>query len=299
MGERGLSLRTMEAYASDLRIFSTFCQSQKRFAHWSEVDSKAVMAYMEWERDRGRKPGSLARRMASLKGFFRFLVEERTLSHNPCEHLDRPRVRRPLPHPLENSEILALLESPEAESPEGLRDRAFLEILYAAGLRVSEACSLKMGDAHFDQGYIKVMGKGKKERIIPIHQRAIQALKRYIDNGRSFFLKRGNLPQIFVGKQGFPLSRKTFYARLRRYALQVGLDRLPSPHDLRHSFASHLLEGGANLRSVQELLGHSDIATTQIYTFIPDSRLRSVHHEFHPRSRTRCEGRIEKETDRK
>jgi integrase/recombinase XerD len=189
-----------------------------------------------------------------------------------------------LPHPLPEEDVLELLTAPDLETPSGIRDQALLELMYAAGLRVSEACHLRMEALHLNSGYLVVLGKGKKERIVPIYARAKDALEKYLREARPELDPHNRCPSLFIGIHGKPLSRKTVFRRLRQYALSKGLRELPSPHDLRHSFATHLLEGGADLRSVQELLGHSDISTTQIYTQLTGKRIHEIHQRYHPRA---------------
>ena len=285
--ERGLSENTIDSYASDIRKFGTYCQSEEGICEWSAVHPRHLIGYLEDRRTGGGKQSSLARGLSSIRSFFRFLKDEGVVQSEITADLERPKVRRPLPKVLGTSEVESLLTAPDAETPVGLRDRAVLELIYAGGLRVSEVCGLKDEALHLSSGYLVVLGKGKKERIVPVHERACLALKEYVKEGRPHLDPNGNCPTLFVGSRGKPLSRKTVYARLRRYALAKGLKRIPSPHDLRHCFATHLLEGGADLRTVQELLGHSDISTTQIYTHVEAKRLLEVHKKYHPRARKR------------
>jgi integrase/recombinase XerD len=282
--ERGLSNHTCRSYGSDLKQFHDFCAEELAFNHWNQVTLETIIAFLEMGRSRNKRPSSLARSLAAIRGFLRFLADEKEIPKAVGSDLQRPRVNRRLPHPLDQEDVSRLLAAPEEDSPVGLRDRAVLELIYAAGLRVSEACSLQPDNLHLANSYIVVMGKGKKERIVPIHDRAKAALLRYLKESRPLLNVNGKCQTVFVGSRGRPLSRKTVFSRLRRYALAQGLRRTPSPHDLRHSFASHLLEGGADLRTVQELLGHSDISTTQIYTHVAGERIHRIHREFHPRA---------------
>jgi integrase/recombinase XerD len=284
MGERGLSVQTCRSYGTDLQKFQNRRFPQQNRVAWKEVTTEELISYLEEEREKGRKASSIARTLASLRSFFRFLTEEGELSRDVTIDLQNPRSRRPLPHPLPEEDIRKLLEAPSNDTPSGLRDRALLELIYAAGLRVSEACGLKHDSMHLSGNYLVVMGKGKKERIVPIHDRAKSAILKYLEQARESLDPQGRCPTLFVGSRGNPLSRKTVFRRLRQYALELGLRRLPSPHDLRHSFATHLLEGGADLRTVQELLGHADISTTQIYTHITGKRIHEIHRRFHPRA---------------
>lgn len=251
---------------------------------WNEVTTDELIGYLEEERGHSRKASSISRTLASLRAFFRYLTEEGEVSRDVTTDLQNPHSRRPLPHPLAEEDIRKLLQAPSDETPDGLRDRALLELIYAAGLRISEACGLKRDSLHLSGGYLMVLGKGKKERLVPIHERARNAVVKYIEQARDAFDPHGRCPTLFVGSRGKPLSRKTVFRRLRVYALTMGIRHLPSPHDLRHSFATHLLEGGADLRTVQELLGHADISTTQIYTQISGKRIHEIHRRFHPRA---------------
>lgn len=282
--ERGLARATRTAYENDLTRLLRFVNGSRGLSRWQEIATADLIAFLESERDGGKRPASLARTLAAVRGFFRFLAEEGENSGDPSAHLEHPRLSRPLPHPMNPEDVVRLLEAPDPKTTVGVRDRAILELIYAGGLRVSEACGLKPENLHLAHGYLVVMGKGKKERVVPVHERAREALERYLREARPRLDPRGKCRFVFVGTRGGGLSRKTLFSRMRRYALQEGLRELPSPHDLRHSFASHLLEGGADLRVVQELLGHSDIATTQIYTHIPGSRLKRVYRQHHPRS---------------
>ncbi|GMV65569.1 MAG: tyrosine recombinase XerD [Candidatus Hinthialibacteria bacterium] len=282
--ERGLGLRTCQAYGSDLQKVATHFFGEDSPARWQDLSTEHLIAYLDEQRKAGQKPSSIARCLASLRGFYRFLADEGVVGKDITSDLQNPRVRRPLPQTFSENDVIRLIEAPDCETPSGLRDRALLELLYASGLRISEACGLRPDSVHWAGDYLVVMGKGKKERIVPIHQRAKAALQEYLQNGRAAFDPENRCPTLFVGTRGKPLSRKTVFRRLRTYALQCGLRHLPSPHDFRHSFASHLLEGGADLRTVQELLGHSDISTTQIYTHLSGKAIQATHYRYHPRS---------------
>jgi len=281
--ECGMSERTCQAYASDIRNFCEF-QFSKRKIDWNSVRSVDLIGFLEDQHKKGKKVSSIARSLSALKSLFRFLLAEREIDKDVTANVERPRLRRPLPHPLSVAEIAEVLKAPQPTTPVGQRDRAVFELIYACGLRVSEVCSLKQENLHLTGGYLIVEGKGKKERLVPIHARAKRALVEYLKEGREELDPDRKCRFLFVGKRGGVLSRKTVYSQLRRYALERGLRGTPSPHDLRHSFATHLLQGGADLRVVQELLGHSDISTTQIYTQVELGRLREVVDKFHPRS---------------
>ncbi|MCA9411233.1 MAG: site-specific tyrosine recombinase XerD [Candidatus Omnitrophica bacterium] len=282
--ERGMSEKTCQAYATDIRNFCTFRFVENEKIEWKQVRSLDLIGFLEDQCNRGKRLSSVARSLSSLRSFFKFLHQEREIDRDVSQSVERPRLRRPLPHPLSKDDVTEILAAPSKETPIGLRDRAVFELIYACGLRVSEVCNLRSENIHLAAGYLLVEGKGKKERVVPIHDRAKRALTDYLEKARPDLDSDGRSRAVFLGKRGGTLSRKTVFARLRYYALEKGLRVAPSPHDLRHSFATHLLEGGADLRVVQELLGHSDISTTQIYTQVELGRLRDIHRKFHPRS---------------
>jgi integrase/recombinase XerD len=286
LAERGLSRKTCESYASDIDQFHQFLFADSEDpTDWARITTEDLIYYFERQKEIGKRPSSVARSLSSLRGFLRFLSSEKIIERDMSADLRIPNRRRPLPHPLPEEDVRRLLEAPPTDTPVGLRDRAVFELIYACGLRVSEACGLREEDLHLASGYLKVLGKGNKERIVPIHDRAKRALLEYMKNGRSLLEPDPGCLTLFVGLRGKPLARQTVFANLRKYGLQLGLKTIPSPHDLRHSFATHLLEGGADLRTVQELLGHSDISTTQIYTKVEGERLRRVHERYHPRAK--------------
>jgi integrase/recombinase XerD len=234
-------------------------------------------------RAQGLGARSRARHLVSVRGFYRFLCQEKLLSADPSKLIDLPKMSLTLPDVLSVEEVRRLLNAPESRSPKGVRDAAMLEVLYAAGLRVSELVGLKLQDAHLDAGFVRVMGKGSKERVVPIGRYAREKLLFYLGHGRNQLLKNHPSPFLFVARAGRPLTRQGFWKLLRRYATAAGLAKKITPHSLRHSFATHLLQGGADLRAVQMMLGHADIATTQIYTHVANDRLREIHRRFHPR----------------
>jgi integrase/recombinase XerD len=218
-----------------------------------------------------------------LRGFYRFLVQEKLLALDPAKLLDIPKTTLKLPDVLSVEEVRCLLNAPDARTPQGIRDAAMLEVLYAAGLRVSELTSLKLQDIHLDAGFVRVLGKGSKERIVPIGQYAREKVLFFLEHARNRLLKNRTSPYLFVARAGRPMTRQGLWKLLRAYASKAGLLKKVTPHSLRHSFASHLLEGGADLRAVQMMLGHADISTTQIYTHVTKDRLRELHRKFHPR----------------
>jgi integrase/recombinase XerD len=214
---------------------------------------------------------------------FRFLVAERHLKHDPTENLENPKVWTSLPKSLQPNEVEALLAAPDRATPQGLRDRAMLELLYATGLRVSELIHIKVDDVVMDAGFLRTMGKGSKERIVPFGDTARDAIVEYAEKARKHFDKRGDI-HLFLSNRGRPMSRQSFWMKIVRYAREAGIATHISPHVLRHSFATHLLENGADLRSVQMMLGHSDISTTQIYTHVSRARLQKMYERYHPRA---------------
>jgi integrase/recombinase XerD len=278
--ERGLSQRTAEAYGSDL---VRMCQSlEQRGIDPLQADQEAVAAHLRQLRRRGLSPRSIARNLVSIRSFFSHLVEVAERSDNPAVNLSPPRLWRQLPRVLSERDVGALLSTPDVGDPLGLRDKALLELLYATGMRVSELVELQLGQLRLEFGFILVRGKGDKDRVVPVGEQAEAWLRRYLEVVRPT-LARGRHERVFVNRFGKPLSRQGFWKKLRSYCREGGIEDI-SPHVLRHSFATHLLEHGADLRSVQMMLGHADISTTQIYTHIHAQRLRSLYDRYHPRS---------------
>lgn len=277
--ERGLSPRTVSAYRSDIRVFLAWAQERKldaRKAQRTDLDD-----FLWAQRERGLKPASLFRKVESLKSYFAFETLEERLPESPAETLRTPRIPARLPKYLTKDEAARLLAAPNTTSYEDIRDRAMLELLYAAGLRVSELVSLKPESVNLQDGWAKVLGKGNKERMVPVHPRALAAVRVYLAERESRF----KIPaaELFLGRTGKKLSRIQFWRRLRELGVRAGIKQKMHPHLLRHTFATHLLQGGADLRSVQEMLGHADLATTQIYTHLDASALKSAHSKYHPR----------------
>ena len=284
--ERNASRHTLDAYRRDVRDFFDLLHRRRVTPATARPDD--VVAWLEHQRKSGRKASTVARRMAALRGFYAHLVRERVLSRDPTEHIEQPRLSRPLPRTLSREAVAALVESPDVTTARGLRDRALLELLYASGLRASECLALRVGDVNRTAGYLQAMGKGRKERLVPIGAEALAWLERYLTVGRPALLGRGReSPLIFVNPRGRALSRQSLWQLVLRAARRAGLRQRVSPHTLRHCFASHLLEGGADLRAVQAMLGHADIATTQIYTHLPSSTIRRMYDRFHPRAAVR------------
>jgi integrase/recombinase XerD len=280
--EKGLSRATLESYSRDLLRYADFMdQHGQRTA--SAEDTPLLLKHLIQLRNEGLGARSRARHLVALRGFYRFLVQEKLLALDPAKLLDIPKTTLKLPDVLSVEEVRCLLNAPNASTPQGIRDAAMLEVLYAAGLRVSELTSLKLQDTHLDAGFVRVLGKGSKERIVPIGQYAREKVLFFLEHARNRLLKNRTSPYLFVARAGRPMTRQGFWKLLRAYASKAGLLKKVTPHSLRHSFASHLLEGGADLRAVQMMLGHADISTTQIYTHVTKDRLRELHRKFHPR----------------
>jgi integrase/recombinase XerD len=280
--EKGLSRNTIEAYAGDLRGFSIFLGEKKGFQP-EMVSPEKVIRYFKNLRTQGRSPRSLARNVSALKGFYRFLLQEGGVRENPLRHLRTPRIIPKLPDVLTREDIEKILQQPESGKPAGKRDQAMLELLYATGLRVSELVHLSLNDVNLEVGYLRTKGKGMKERIVPIGGAAIAALKEYLGGPRHNQTLRSSSPTLFLGRGGRGITRQGFWKILRKHASAAGIPKRITPHTLRHSFATHLLERGADLRSVQSMLGHADIATTQIYTHVSRDHLKRLHQRYHPR----------------
>ncbi len=280
--ERGLSARTVSAYRSDLVHFGEWLDIQGG-SDLLVADSAAVAAYMRWLHQQERSPRSVRRALAAMHGFYRDLVESGERREDPVENLEAPRPFRHLPRVLSEDEVERLLAAPDLATPAGLRDKAMLELLYATGLRVSELVGLRLPQLDLQGGYLLAFGKGSKERVVPVGEEAERHLGRYLRELRPK-LARGRHDAVFVNLRGAPMTRQGFFKILKAWGLRAGLTRPISPHVLRHSFATHLLEHGADLRAVQAMLGHADIATTEIYTHIHQERLRSTYDRFHPRA---------------
>lgn len=278
--EKGLSENTIASYEFDLKGLVKFCSSRKITGC---PDSSQVAAYLDGLRERGLGSRSIARQQATLRNFFRFLLQQGKIGEGSMTLLRAPRTWQTIPKYLNGGQIEALLAAPPQDKPTGLRDRAMLELLYSSGLRVSELCQVRMGDVNLDFGVVRVLGKGSKQRMVPVGGKAQEAVREYLAGGRAKLLKGRASGHLFVTARGGPMTRQGFWKLIVKYGKQAGIFRGLTPHVIRHSFATHLLEGGADLRSVQTMLGHSDIGTTQIYTHVLRSRLRSTVDEHHPR----------------
>lgn len=279
--EKGLAANSLSAYRADLRDLQAFLARQGVAGPPSAED---LNQYLSWCQQAGLSARSLARRVASFRNLFRFLVREGRLDQDPAALLRAPRQWRNLPKYLTGSQVEALLAAPDPDKPTGLRDRAMLELLYACGLRVSELVQMRLADVDQRMGIVRVFGKGGKHRMVPVGRRALDAMENYLGPARGALLKGRRSPALFVTARGGAMTRQAFWKQLNEYGKRAGIFQNLTPHVLRHSFATHLLEGGADLRSVQTMLGHADIATTQIYTHVVRSRLRSVVDAHHPRA---------------
>jgi len=278
--EKRYSPHTVSGYCHDLGRFSNFASDRKV----DSLNTSDIREFLILLGEQGLSGSSIARCLSSIKSFFKYLCLDKQLDNNPAEILNTPRSYRKLPNVLSSQDIDNLLNCPDKNSFLGLRDKAMLEILYATGLRVSELVNLKVSELDLEVGCIRTMGKGSKERIVPIGSMAKKAVNNYLLNSRTALLKGQNAEEIFVTKRGGCMTRQGFWKLLKRYAIQSNIRASVYPHVLRHAFATHLLERGADLRSVQQMLGHSDISTTQIYTHILRGRLLEIHQQFHPRS---------------
>ena len=278
---KGLSENSIAAYAADLRSFLDFLRDKS--VELDEATEQTLFLYLMFLRRAGLTGRSLARRLSALRGFFAYAAEEKLLPADPAKFLENPKLPRTLPDVLSREEVSAILNKPDTATKLGFRDRTILEVLYGAGLRVSECVGLRPLDFDPYTGLLKVWGKGAKERIAPLHAEGRKILEGYLAQWRPLFAPKEDF--IFLNRSGTGLSRQAVFKCLRRYAVEAGITKTLSPHTLRHCFATHLLEGGADLRTVQVLLGHSDISATEIYTHVQTERLMRIHREFHPRSR--------------
>ena len=278
--ERGLSSNTTESYRRDLEDFLRYLLVVGKGP--LEVEPRIFSGYLMHLASKGLTPSTIRRRFSALRGFYAYMMERGLISWDPTEDVDTPKTWKLLPHVLDLSEVERLLESPPSQTPLGLRDRTMLEVLYATGVRVSELVGLRLMDVNLEEGLVRIQGKGQKERVVPMGQEAIDWLKKYLQI-RSDMDKKGS-PYLFLTTRGGPMTRQRFWQLVKGYARAVGITKKISPHTLRHSFATHLLERGADLRAVQELLGHADLSTTQIYTHVARSHLSQVYKKSHPRA---------------
>ena len=280
---RRMSPNTLESYARDLSQLAAFAEKRERAVE--SLDRRDLEAFVRSLMTSGLSPRSVARSVACIRGFYKFITAEQKLAQNPADDLRSPRAWQTLPKFLSLEDVDRLLAQPDVSTPRGLRDKALIELLYATGLRVTELISLRAGDLHMDDGYLTCVGKGDKQRMVPMGHDAATWVRRYIGDGRPALLKKRSSPWLFINaRDGGALSRIGFWKVLKEYGKRAGLPGGLSPHVLRHSFATHLLERGADLRMIQVMLGHADLSTTQIYTHVLEARLKAVYDRFHPRS---------------
>jgi integrase/recombinase XerD len=283
--ERGLSKNTIVSYKRDLNSYINYLKNVEKLKDLNGVQRPEIVHFLKFLKDSGKSSKTLARHIASIRAFHHFLLREKAVDHDPTVHIESPQHERSLPKVLSMEEVETLLDSPKLTDPFGYRDKAMLEMMYATGIRVSELIGIELSDVHLTMGFVRCMGKGSKERIIPIGKTASDAIEQYLEKGRpKLASKKHRDDSLFLNHHGKGLSRQGFWKILKRLASDSGIEKELTPHTLRHSFATHLLENGADLRAVQEMLGHADISTTQIYTHVSKTRLKDVYTKFHPRA---------------
>ena len=282
--EKGYSNHTVAAYRNDLAQFLTYLAGEG-VSSWRDVDRARVRNYVLHLKQRGYASSTVGRKVAAVKSFFHFLVADGVLADDPTTSVDSPQVDKHLPHPLSREEVTRLLvEAARSDTAAGLRDRALLELMYATGLRASEVIQLRVDAVDLKAGTVRCLGKGKKERILPLYERAREALHVYLESGRQALLQGRDEAALFVNHRGYSLTRQGLWLIVKRHAAAAGIERVVTPHTIRHSFATHMLDGGAGLRELQQLLGHTNISSTQIYTKVSTRRKREVYDEAHPRA---------------
>ncbi|WP_368251519.1 site-specific tyrosine recombinase XerD [Enterococcus sp. 2201sp1_2201st1_B8_2201SCRN_220225] len=282
--ERGLSQNTRQSYRRDLMQYLEYL-NKKQITSWQDVDRFLVLGFLQELQQAGKSTATVTRMISSLRRFHQYLRQERYTDHDPMQHIETPKKQQKLPDTLSLVEVEALIETPDTKEPLGLRNRAILEVMYATGLRVSELIGLKLNDLHLTIGLLQATGKGDKERIVPLGDYAIEWVTRYLDEARPTLTQHHpEEDHLFVNHHGTGLSRQGIWKNLKEIVREAGIHKTVTPHTLRHSFATHLLENGADLRTVQELLGHADISTTQIYTHITKKRMTDVYKEYFPRA---------------
>ncbi|MGY3777614.1 site-specific tyrosine recombinase XerD [Isobaculum melis] len=282
--ERGLSKNTIESYQRDLLHYLAFLE-ENQIDHWDKVDRYLVLNFLQQLKEEGKSTGTITRHISSLRKLHQYLCQERKAATDPMQFIDTPKKEQTLPKVLSMKEVETLIESSNTGDDLGLRDRAMIEVMYATGLRVSEVINLKMTDLHLELGLLQTLGKGDKERIVPLGDTAIHWIEKYLNLSRTHLEKSGKpSPYLFLNHHGRGLTRQGVWKLIKKMVKEAGIEKEVTPHTLRHSFATHLLENGADLRIVQELLGHSDISTTQIYTHITKQRMTTVYKTYHPRA---------------
>ncbi|MGX9133777.1 site-specific tyrosine recombinase XerD [Rummeliibacillus sp. JY-2-4R] len=283
--ERQLSENTLQSYERDIKDYTTNIFDKQQLNTFDDIDRLHILQHLQALRNKGISVRTVSRHISSIRSFHQFLLREKRCDHDPTIHIEMPKIEQKLPKVLSIEEVDRLIKAPNIAKPQGVRDRAMLELLYATGMRVSECIALNVDDIHLTMGFVRVFGKGGKERIIPLGSSAIEACTNYLNVAR-FKLENQKLrtEALFINQRGKRLTRQGCWKLMKGYAADAGIEKELTPHILRHSFATHLIENGADLRAVQEMLGHADIATTQIYTHISKSRLSEVYKQFHPRA---------------
>ncbi len=282
--EKGLSDNTISAYRRDLIHYTDYMEKVEQVAP-ELIQRIHILHFLEQLKEQGKSPKTIARHISTIRSFHHFLIQDRICTHDPTNHIETPKSGRTLPKVLNMEETEALLAAPDVSNPLGLRDKAMLELMYASGLRVSELTSLNKEDVHLTMGFVRCTGKGDKERIIPAGRHALEAIEHYLQTGRPKLVsKKRNDHALFLNHYGQRLTRQGFWKIIKALAKKATIEKELTPHTIRHSFATHLLENGADLRAVQEMLGHADISTTQIYTHVTKTRLKDVYSQFHPRA---------------
>lgn len=281
--ERGVSQNTLESYGRDLRRFVLFIEDGKKISDAGQVTPEVIIEFLTRIREEGLAANSMNRSLAALRGFYKYLLREKVIAENPLANIELAKVWMKLPDTISKEEMKIILVQPGMQNISAIRNTAMLELLYATGIRVSELINLTMNSINWQVGFLVVMGKGSKERIVPIGKIAYDCTRRYIEEARPKLIQKKSTDVLFLNRFGRKFTRQGFWKIVVGYAKQAGLQKKVYPHTFRHSFASHLLEGGADLRTVQVMLGHSDISTTQIYTHVTRDRLREVHQKYHPR----------------
>jgi integrase/recombinase XerD len=284
--EKGLARNSLEAYERDLTAFIQYMTENQKLQRVDQIDRIHIVHYLMHLRQVGKASSTVARTMTSIRGWFKFLAQEQVIRTNPAMYMDSPKMDKKLPKVMSLEEVERLLEAPKTDEPTGVRDKAMLELLYASGIRVSELVSLNVEDLNMGMGFVRCIGKGSKERIIPLGRMAIDWVDRYMQTARLKLLgDRRTDNALFLNRNGQRLTRQGFWKIIKHYAREARIDKDITPHTLRHSFATHLLENGADLRAVQEMLGHADISTTQIYTHVTKARMKEVYNQAHPRAK--------------
>ena len=281
--EKGLAQNTLDSYQRDLKKFTQYLK-QHNIADVEAIARRIVSNYLYEQKELGLSSSTISRNIASIRSFFQFLLREQKIKDNPCSDLESPKMEKKLPHIISSQDIEVLLNQPQVGEKIGSRDKAMLELLYATGIRVSELVSLNIGDINIKMGFLQCNGKGGKERMIPLGSMAIKSVQDYLRSSRPIILKKNENKALFVNQHGKRLTRQGFWKILKKYSQKAGITDDITPHTLRHSFATHLLENGADLRSVQEMLGHADISTTQIYTQINRRKIKEIYNQTHPRA---------------